>query len=207
MVSLTHWLDAMSGWSDDSPRSFEQAREWAEKAVQYDDDNGLGHAVLGHLLLQEGRHGEALESANIAAEIRSSCPLAYGLLANVQTYCGEPQPAVNNAKHALDLEGVYPSWLINVLAAAYRDSGKVELSIPAAHESVRLDPGQTDARIILCSDYQLQSHDEEAQRVAAEILEVEPAFRLSQYSENLPYRNNATPSALVEDLRAAGLPD
>ena len=77
------------------------------------------------------------------------------------------------------MERVYPAWMINVLAAAYRDCGEVELSISAAKESVRLDPQKNDARLILCSDYNLAACHDQARSVADEIIAKDPTFRLS----------------------------
>jgi class 3 adenylate cyclase len=207
MVATTHWWDAFFGWSDDPARSFEQAAEWANKAIQYEENNGLGYAILGHLQLLEGRHDEALENCRMATEIRASCPLAFGLLASVQNYYGDPQEAVKNVKDALQMERIYPPWLVNVLAAAYRDGGKVDLSIPAAREAARLDPQQTEARVILCSDYELNNAHDEARRMAGEIIAIDPSFRLSSYAESQPYRDAATRERLIESLRAAGLPE
>jgi adenylate cyclase len=205
--ALTHWLDVFFGWTGPDARSAERATEWAEKTIQYEDNNGFGHIVLGHLQLFDGRHDEALENCRIATALRSSCPFAHGLLASAQNFCGDPQGAIENAREALQIERIYPPWMVNVLAAAYRDDGKVNLSIPAAREAVRLDPRQTEARIILCSDYALEDSRDQARRFANEIIEIDPSFRLSSYAENQPYKNPATRQRLIETLRAAGLPD
>ncbi len=207
IVGVTHWFDAFFGWSESPARSYEQAAEWAEKTIEYEDDNGLGHAILGHMQLLEGRHDEALAHCQIAAEIRSSCPLAFGLLASVQNYCGDSHAAIKNVKDALQMERIYPPWLVNVLATAYRDGGKVNLSIPAAREAARLDPQQTEARVILCSDYKLGGFGDEAKEVAREILSIDPAFRLSSFAESQPYKRKDTLDRLIETLRDAGLPD
>jgi class 3 adenylate cyclase/tetratricopeptide (TPR) repeat protein len=207
IVALTHWLDVFFGWTGPDARSSEQATEWAEKAIQYEDNNGFGHIVLGHLQLLEGRHDEALENCRIATALRSSCPFAHGLLASAQNFCGDSQGAIANAREALQIERIYPPWMINVLAAAYRDDGKVDLSIPAAQEAARLDPEQTEARIILCSDYELKNAHDEARRLASEIVAIDPSFRLSSYAESQPYKNAATRERLIESLRAAGLPE
>ena len=207
IVGLTHWLDAFFGWSDTRSQSFEQAKGWAEKAIGYEENNGLGHAVLGHMRLLEGRHDEALALCQAAADIRASCPLAFGLLASVQNYCGDSHAAVKNVKDALHMERIFPTWLVNVLATSYRDDGKVGLSVPAAREAVRLSPEETDARVILCSDYKLEGRGDEANETAREILSIDPAFRLSTYAESQPYKHSGTLDRLIGTLHEAGLPD
>ncbi|NNE21655.1 MAG: hypothetical protein HKN11_03510 [Rhizobiales bacterium] len=206
-VSATHWNDAFFGWTDCAARSIDEAADWAKKAMNYEENNGIGHAIYGHLLLLDGKYDEALATCTQGAELRTSCPLAHGLLGLVLNYCGDADAAVKSARMALQLEKVYPAWLIDILAAAYRDSGDVELSIPAAKESIRLNPQNNDARLILCSDYALTANRDQARRVADEIIATEPKFRLSTYAKNQPYRNPAMRERLIAALGEAGLPD
>ena len=206
-IAVTHWLDAFFGWTDPSARSIEQAATWAKKAMQYEDNNGIGHAVFGHLQLLDGKYDEALATCLKGTKLRSSCPLAHGLLGLVLNYCGDAEAAVKSVKEALQLEKVYPAWLIDILAAAYRDCGEVELSIPTAKESMRLNPQNIDARLILCSDYNLTADKDQARRVADEIIASDPAFRLSAYAKSQPYKNPAALERLIGALREAGLPD
>ena len=206
-VSVTHWLDAFFGWTDPSAGSIEQAASWAKKAMEYEDNNGIGHAVFGHLQLLEGKYDEALAICTKGIELRSSCPLAHGLLGLVLNYSGDARAAIKRVREALQLERVYPAWMINVLATAYRDCGEVELSIPAAKEAMRLDPQNNDARLILCSDYNLSADPDRARHVAEEIITSNPAFRLSTYAKSQPYKNQAPLERVLEALREAGLPD
>ncbi len=206
-ISATHWLDAFLGWTDSSAGSMEQAATWSKKAMEYEDNNGIGHAVFGHLQLLEGKHDEALTFCSKGAELRASCPLAHGLLGLVLNFCGDAESAVKSVREALSIEKVYPAWLIDILAAAYRDCGEVELSIPTAKESLRLNPQNNDARLILCSDYSLAADHAQARRVADEIIDSDPAFRLSAYAKSQPYKNPAALERLIASLREAGLPD
>ena len=206
-ISVAHWMDAFFGWTDHPAGSVEQAATWAKKAMQYEENNGIGHAVFGHLQLLDGKYDEALATCSKGAELRSSCPLAHGLLGLVLNFCGDAEAAVKSVREALQLEKVYPAWLIDILAAAYRDCGEVELSIPAAKESLRLNPQNNDARLILCSDYNLTADHDQARRVADEIIASDPAFRLSAYAKSQPYKNPAALERLIAGLRETGLPD
>jgi class 3 adenylate cyclase/tetratricopeptide (TPR) repeat protein len=185
-ISVTHWIDAFFDWTDPSAGSIEQAATWAQKAMQYEDNNGIGHAVFGHLQLLDGKYDEALANCSTGVKLRSSCPLAHGLLGLVLNFCGDAGSAV--------------------IAAAYRDCGEVELSIPAAKESLRLNPQSNEARLILCSDYQLTADHDQARRVADEIIASDPEFRLSTYAKSQPYKNPAMLKRLIGTLREAGLP-
>ena len=206
-ISITYWLDAFFGWEKPLTGSLEKAAKWAEIAMQYEDNNGIGHAVHGYILLLDGKYDEALTICSKGVELRTSCPVAHGLLGMVLNYSGDARAAVKNIKEALQLEKVYPAWLIDILASAYRDSGKIELSIPVALESVRLDPQNIDARLILCSDYKLAADHKQAQSIADEIIASDPEFRLSTYASSQPYKNPAPFDRVIGALREAGLPD
>ncbi|MGB5330340.1 MAG: hypothetical protein WBO58_19175, partial [Gammaproteobacteria bacterium] len=199
--------DAAFGWTDSPKESYEQAAKWAKIAMQYEDNNGIGHAIFGYLQYLKGNYDEALSICAKGVELRSSCPLAHGVLGLVRNYYGDARAAVKNLREALQLERVYPTWLIDVLATAYRDCGEVELSISAAKESVRLDPDKNDARLILCSDYELSADHDQAQRIAEEIIRSDPTFKLSTYAERQPYKNPAPLERVIESLRATGLPE
>jgi serine/threonine-protein kinase len=206
-IAATHWLDAMSGWSESPKRSLEQAREWAAKAMEYEENNGIGHAISGHLLALDHEHDEALAVCRRAVHLRDSCPLAHGLLGTVLNYCGDSEGAVREIRQALSLERVYPGWLLTVLAAAYRDGGHVATSITAAKQSLSLDPDERDALLVLCSDYQLTGDSERAAALAKRVRDRDPTFRLSTYAGNHPYRDAASLERVMGALRDAGLPD
>ncbi len=206
-ISVTHWLDAFFNWTDNPDESVRQATEWAKKAMQYDDNNGIGHAVYGHLQLLDGQYDEALTACSKGVELRASCPVAHGLMGLVLNYCGDARMAVKSLREALQLEKNYPAWMINVLAAAYRDCGEVELSISAAKESMRLNPQKDDAQLILCSDYKLAADHEQARSTANNIIASNPTFSLADYAKRQPYKHPAPLNRVIDALREAGLPE
>ena len=206
-IALIHLTNAIFGWSESESRSLDEASRWAEIAVKYEKNSGIGYIVNGHLKLLQGQHNKALESCERAIGIRPSCSFTHGILAGVQNFCGDSQLAVQHAREALLIERVYPPWIVNVLATAYRGSGKVELSIPAAREALRLEPLQNEARLILCSDYMLADLKNDARQIAREVLAVEPTFNVLKYAEKQPYKHREKLEQIVEALRAAGLPE
>jgi len=207
-IAVTHWFDATRGWSESPETSIRQAREWAEKSLEATGaKTGLGHVILGSILLREGRHEEGLALCRKGVAFRASCPLALAQLADVQLHCGDAFGAIKTAREALSLRMIYPPPLINVLATAYRDNGDVDRSIRTAREAADLDPRHSDALVTLCSDYVLAGQDDEARRVARRIVEIDPEFRVSSYANKLPYRDATQVTAIVETLRSAGLPE
>lgn len=207
LLSFTHWIDYFVGWTDDPAKSIELASHWAEKAMQYEDNNGLGHVVYGHLRLLEHEYDEAVEVCREGVLLRESCPVAHGVLGLVLNYCGDPQAAVREVREALRLERIYPTWLLTVLATAYRDRGDLDLSISTVRESLRLDPEERDALLVLCSGFGLAGEIDQAKSVADDIMAREPTFQLSAYAATQPYRDREALEPVMDALRKAGLPE
>jgi adenylate cyclase len=207
-VATTHWFDITFGWSDTPAESLKLARKWAEIAIVPEDvNNGLGHVILGSILLREGKHDEGLAMARKGNALRPNCPLALGQLAEAQLFCGDASGAIRSAREALAVRLAFPPQVVNVLAAAYRDNSQIDLSIQAAREATRLEPNHTYSFVTLCSDYALAASVDDARRTAEEIVALDPQFGVSSFVNLLPYKNATTSSNLAVLLRSTGLPD
>ena len=102
---------------------------------------------------------------------------------------------------------VYPPWFLTLLAAAYREVGDIDQSISTAKQVLHLSPTDVDARLVLCSDYDIAGRQEEAEKTAREVMQIDPIFSIAKYVENQPYTDKLTVTRLVEGLRKAGLPE
>ena len=140
------------------------------------------------------------------AAARSSCPMANALYGTVLLYSGQPEAAIKQMKHALRAQRLCPPWMVNVISEAFRDLGKVEPSISAVRESVRLDSENLDARAILCTAYTLGGASEDAQQAGRDVIRLKPDFSVEEYAETKPYKDNESVRAIKTSLREAGLP-
>lgn len=205
-LCFTYWADAFRGWAESKEQSLAQATLWAEKAVRLRGSNGLAQIVLASVHLQNRHHDEALATCYRAVELRPNCPTANSYLANVLFYCGRPAEAIAKIHEAIRITPVFPPWYMTLLAAAYRDNGEIGKSISAAEHSLRLNPDDRDARLVLCSDYSLAGQHQQARYVAQQIVAIEPQFSLARYAESQPYKDGEALARLVDSLKAAGLP-
>ncbi|MCK5445548.1 MAG: hypothetical protein KAI73_07990, partial [Rhodospirillaceae bacterium] len=78
---------------------------------------------------------------------------------------------------------------------------------PVAKESLRINPQNNDARVILCSDYKLTANHDQARLIADEIIANNPTFSLSAFAQSQPYRSTEKLDNLIGALRDAGLPE
>ena len=163
--------------------------------------------MLAQLRLLEHRHDEAMALSEEAATRRVSCPLAHAVYGDVLRYCGNPRQAIKEVKKAVRYARFYAPWMANVLAASYRDTGKMPPSLACVNESLRLDPENLEGYVVLCTDYSLSKSHEDAQRVAQKILQIDPSFTIRRYVERQPYRDDAALKKIATALHEAGLPD
>jgi adenylate cyclase len=101
---------------------------------------------------------------------------------------------------------VYPPWFLDVLAAAYRDSGDLESAILVARRAIEINAADVEARHVLCTALMRGQTAESATAVAREIGEIAPQVSLSTYAEAQPYKDEKHLHRLVEELHAAGVP-
>jgi TolB-like protein len=207
MMAMCLWFQVARGWTDDPEATRAAAGKWAERAAAMPDADGQAHTVLGNVRLLQRRFDEALAIAREAVVIRPNCTNANSFLANVLLHCGEPEAALGHVKRAIRHAPVYPPWFIEILATAYRDSGQVDFAVAAAHEGLRIAPQSINSRLILASTLVRGGWLADAQRVAREVLSLEPAFSLARHAAQQPYRDAAVLDRLISELRSAGLGD
>jgi TolB-like protein len=207
MIAITHWRDAKFGWTEDPQASLKRAADYAQRTIDLGDPEGVGHTIMGHVLLYERRYDEALAASVEARSRRPSCPLSNGLLAEVMRYCGKPDQAITRMNEAMKLSRAFPPWMINTLAASLRDNDEIKDSITAAKEATRLFPEDLDSLITLCCDYILSASTREARRVAQQVQRSHPSFSVARYAESQPYKDKVALDRIVESLKRAGLPE
>lgn len=206
-IAMCLWFEVARGWSSDPDRARVAAGEWAERGVGRDDADGQAHTVLGNVRLLQRRFDEALAIAREAAVIRPNCTNANSFLANVLVHCGEPEVALAHVKRAIRHAPVYPPWFMEILATCYRESGQADFAVAAAHEGIRIAPQSVNARLVLASALERGGWHVDAQRVAGEVLGLQPDFSLARHAGQQPYRDHAVLDQIVGELRSAGLPN
>jgi adenylate cyclase len=205
-TAMCLWIEVARGWSSDPEQARAAAGEWAERGVAMADADGQAHTVLGNVRLLQRRFDEALAIARQAAVIRPNCTNANSFLANVLLHCGEPEAALTHVRHAVRFSPVYPPWFIEILAAAYRESGQVDFAVTAAQEGLRIAPQSVNCRLILASALVRGGWLADARRVAGEVAGLAPDFSLARHAAQEPYLDQSVPDRIIGELRSAGLP-
>ena len=206
-LALLNYMAAIQNWAPSREDALAEAQRWARRGVAIDvGNNGLAHAVMGAICLAERKHDEAMAFGRTGVAFRSSCPFALSQLGQTETYSGDPNRGIKHIREGMAVRMQQPPTMVDNLAMAFRDAGKIELSIPAAEEAIRIDPDYFDAYVTLCSDQAMNSDLSGAARTAEKIRVRCPDFSVCGYLDRQPYRNPAVAARIGEALRSAGLP-
>ncbi len=205
LVAFCHYWDATMGWSEDIESSLDQASEWAERAAAMEDATGEAHIILAHVKLLRKHPDEAEALAEEAVRIRPQCANTNALSANILVYCGKPVKAIERVKSAIRHAPAYASWWIEILAAAYRDSGELDLAIAAAREALRLRPDSTNGLALLATALMAAGSETIAREEISQIRIVDPTYSLQAYARMHPYRDPSMLDAQLTQLRQVGL--
>lgn len=204
-VALTHWFDIQRGWAESPEISRNLACEWAEKATAMEDADGQAQTVLSHVQLMNGNFDAALAAGREAIETRPACANANGFYANVLHYCGEQDDAIRHINLAMRYHPLNPPFFKNVLAAAYLAKGELDSTISTAKQTIQSAPSDIVARLVLTSAYEQSKQHEEAEAIASEIKQLDPAFSVTRFASSQFYRSPEYMDQLATDLRSAGL--
>ena len=205
LVAFCHYWDATREWGDDIDESLDRAGEWAERAAAMEDATGEAHIILAHVKLLRGHHDEAETIAEEAVRIRPQCANTNALSANILVYCGKPKKAIERIKAAIRHAPAYASWWVEILAAAYRDSGQSDMAAAAAREALRLRPDSANGLALLSSALMATGSETLAREAVSQIRNVDPTYSLQDYARMHPYRDSSTLDGQLAQLRQAGL--
>ena len=205
-LAFTHWWDARSGHVTDRVGAIARSRKILEEIIA----TGLESANAKHLeavqFLIEGRHHEALETANIAAQIGPCRVFGYAPAAQIYMYCGDPQSALDLLRTSMRLSPFCPPDVVYYLAYALTWQGDHENAIKAAEEYGRRVPGDLYAYVLRSIVFDFAGDLDRSGSAIKTLLKLFPTFSLGDFISHESYRDAKDLDRVVEALRKAGLP-
>jgi tetratricopeptide (TPR) repeat protein len=207
MVGFSHMTDLGHGWSKSPLNSFEQAEQFARKAVALDDSLDLAHSLLGFLYLYKRQYEDSKKEGEKAIELNPNGADSRVLLATILTYMGEAKRAVRLFKKAFRLNPIPPAYYYYYLGRAYESDGQYENAVEICKKAIALNPDAYGSYFPLISSCIKLGLTEEARMYANDLLKIAPRFSLNFYRTFEPIKNEAEAEAQIENLRKAGLPE
>ncbi len=195
--------------SPDPDADARAAAEHAAAAIQRDGGDALAHAISGHVhayLLHDLATARMI--LDRAVELGPSVAMAWAMSSATHGFAGHGAEAVAHAERAVRLAPADPFafWHEGLLAQAHYVSGDYERAAALAREGMSHNRRIRFTLRTLMASLVGQGKKDEAARVAAEFLAMQPEFRLSVYAPRCPFASPLLERWLAH-LRAAGLPE
>jgi TolB-like protein len=201
-LAMSHafgWLH----WGEDEEANRPLALAAAERAVALDAENADAHALLGYVLLFDGKMDEG--AAEFATALRINPSHAYALLFQGEMYAhqGMADRGVQSILKAFRLNPYPPAQYYWILGYAQYAAGRYEDAVQTLqHRETRLTGS---SRILAASLAQL-GRLEEAREVARRFLVANPHFSVRHWASTQPFRHDSDRQHFVDGYIKAGLP-
>jgi len=204
-----HIFRVGEGWSANPDEDAAEAARAARAALDRDGNDAMALAIFGQVqsfLLRD--YQTAMAYLDRAIEVGPNCALAWTMSSATSGYLGEGPLAVERAEQGLRLAPLdgHVFWHEATLGQAHYVSGHYDAALAWARKSTTHRPSAVFNLRLLAATLVALGRTAEAQRVAAELLRVQPTFRLGIYAGRCPFRPPLL-DAWLERLRAAGLPE
>lgn len=195
-------------WAKDPEAATLRAGELAERAVTLDPGDARAIALVGHVRgFLHKRPEEALALHEKALSLNPGLPLAWCFAGLANSYLGRHTEAIkriDRAKHLaphdphaffFDMALMMPHYLLGDFATA----------ASLGRRAVELNPGFSSTYKGYLAALGQLGHEQEAARIRARLLALEPAFSISDALERSPMMRTQDRALYADGLRRAGL--
>jgi adenylate cyclase len=205
-----HNLYVGQGWSQNPDDDRAKAAELAARAIELDRNNALALATYRHLrsfLFRD--YDSALVYFERAVAAGPNSAVAWILYSATLSYLGQGQLAIKYAELGLRLSPSDQSLFYNYmfLGLAHFANGTFAEAVKWTRMSLSENPSYTATHKILAAALVACDQIDEAKRVVADMLRLEPKFNLEAYARRQPIHSPQVRTTLIENLRKTGLPE
>jgi adenylate cyclase len=194
---------ALGGWADPPMAAIQEGYELAQRAVGLDRLDFEAHAQLGFASLYCRDFHRCMSSYEKALELNPNSADVLAEMADALVHMGRTADGVEKIAQAKRLNPICPDWYDWILGIAAFHDGRYEdalLAFEAVHDCANF------LRSDLASVYMRLGRTEDARRVVAQMLQLQPDYRLA--TDRLrPFKDPAVLQSFIADLKEAGLRD
>lgn len=201
-----HCLFLRAGLRDDS-RSASIAH--ARAAIRHGQDDALALTFAGFSIGMDAHdHDAAFAALEAALAVSPSSAITYNVGGVIFGWAGKAEQAIEWGERAMRLSPFDPwTWsACHALALGHFHRSRYEQAASAARKAVQLNPAHSISHMLLVAPLVKLGRLEQAKAVAADVLELQPAFRFGKQFAGVACAP-ALAASLGDALRAAGLPE
>jgi tetratricopeptide (TPR) repeat protein len=197
------------GWSSDPDADMRSLEETARRAIRLDSGNGRALAMLAHnrtIFRREYREALALLDQALHASPNDAEALMWS--SPTHAYAGDADEAVRRAERAIALSPQDPFLFRyqHFLCIAHYAASSYEAAADWGLRSARANPHYISNLRMTAAALAGLGRAAEARPLAAKVLELEPAFRVSAMISRQAFSDRAKREQYGRHLVEAGLP-
>jgi tetratricopeptide (TPR) repeat protein len=159
---------------------------------------------LSWVYLYKQQNELAITEAKLAIDFDPNNAEGYVALAEIFTYEGRSEEAIELLEKAMRLNPRYPSYYVFWVGVAYRGAGRYEEAI-VMQKRVLARVDFIFAHLQLAANYQELGQEAEARTEVAEVLRINPIFSLEGWRRTMPFKDQVGAERYLVALRQAGL--
>jgi adenylate cyclase len=201
-LAWTYLTEHWERWVDAEELPLERALEIARRGVMVNQASHSNHLALGQVCLTKGLHEEAREAFETAIALNPNDADSYVFLAEVLSYAGRPDEAIELIGRAQRLNPTVPRWYTWELGTAHYVARRYEDAVAALRKG---RPLVAMAYRWLAVAYGQLGREQDAKAAAEEYLRRTPDFSLAHHLSTMPFQRAEDREHYVEGLRKAGL--
>ena len=207
LAGMCHMQNVLWGYAHDPQFDRKEAVRLARMALSLDDgdpDTLAWASVISAFMV--GDSESEIELADRAVALNPNSNQAWGARGWVYRAAGLPEEAVRSFERATRMSPVDPRLHLAFggMGMALIELGRFDEAIVAGKKAQRQNSSFSPAYRCLASAFAHLGRDAEAREAAARLLEVDPAFTISELTARGGQSNS---KLLIEGLRKAGLPE
>ena len=197
-------------WAQDPVEATMRASELAERAVTLDPGDARALTLVGHVRgFLHQRAEEACALHERAISLNPNLPLAWCFSGLANCYLGRHATAIEQIERAQHLSPHDPHafFFDMALMMPYFLQGQFEEALALGRRAIELNPGFTSTYKGYLATLGHLGRDQEAARVLARLLALEPRFCVRSALERSPIDTTGRSRSLRGRIAAGGLPE
>ncbi len=172
----------------------------------------LVHSLRSAMFLYNRRYEEAIVEAQKAVELNRNSATGHLALAEVLSYAGLSEQAIDKAQIAMRLDPNFAAPYLSVMGRAQFDQRQYEGAIRTLKRAVSVKPGDKTPMIVLVAAYGQLGKHEQATPLIEQINQHHSKERMRNLTidwlkNRWPYKNREDRQRLVDGLKLAGVPE
>jgi len=205
ILGFCHIVEMWLGLSKSPKESVTSAMELHQKAIALDSSLAVARVRLGYIYAAMIRqHDKGIVEGEKALALAPNSADIVNLYAVILTYAGRWHEAIPLYREALRLNPKPPNNYYRHFAVVLRETGQYDEAISLLKKAIKQEPNDSLAYLVLTTVFSYAGRQEEARAAAAEVLRINPKFRIEQLPQGT-HRDLAVVEHENEALRKAGL--